>query len=306
MKTKALIGFVTIVIIGLIILCIRSCGDCSCCDTCTCKDTCQCNINKPCNSACTCNGSTAVDSTKMPLNISVYLDLSDRLMRELATEQADRDTAIIMYLAQKVKEQAVKHRIVGSKDHLKVFFYPTPKDSKVNIYAQNLDFDLAQIKDPKEKKERLLNFEQDFRESLTHIYNKAKEEHNWVGSDIWGFFKKSVDNYCIRTGNRNILVILTDGYIYHQDNKQTNGNASTFILPETLSNPNASLMVARSGLDNLAVLILEVNPIDPKQESEMERILLDWLHAMGINKAYVGSTDVPSNTRSIIDNFFGF
>lgn len=65
-------------------------------------------------------------------------------------------------------------------------------------------------------------------------------------------------------------------------------------------------MVARSGLDNLEVLILEVNPIDPKQESDMERILLDWLHAMGINKAYVGSTDVPSNTRSIIDNFFGF
>lgn len=307
MKIKALIGLATaIVAVALLITCIKSCSGCSCCNVCVCADTCRCDTTKTCNPSCTCGGGTVLDSAKMPLNISVYLDLSDRLIQELTPSQAERDTSIIMYLAKKVQDIAVEHKIVGSKEHLKVFFYPAPNDSKVNLCAQQLDMDLAKIKIPKEKKQLLLSFQQDFRESLAQIYASALNAGNWAGSDIWGFFNKPVENYCIREDNRNVLVILTDGYVYHNANKQQDGNAYTYILPQTLADPNSSLMVGRKGLENLEVLILEINPKDPKQEPKMESVLLDWLHAMGVKKAYVGATDIPANTRAIIDGFFGF
>lgn len=76
-----------------------------------------------------------------------------------------------------------------------------------------------------------------------------------------------------------------------------------FFLPQTLSNPNSGLIVSRDGLEELEVLMLEVNPMDPKQQDQMETILHKWFSGMGIQKFYVGETDQPSNTKLIIDKF---
>lgn len=239
-----------------------------------------------------------------PLNLSIYLDLSDRLERDLTPMQAERDSAIIMYLAGKIKERAKQQKIVPCKDRIKVFFYPTPNDKKVAMFSEKLELDLSNTP-VKEKKDKLKKFENEFRESLNSIYSSTMSEKRWVGSDIWGFFNKNVDNYCLRKDSRNVLVILTDGYIYHEDNLRKEGNACSYI-PETLSNPDHELLVNRKGLEDLEVLILEVNPKDPKLGDLMEKILLNWLNGMGVKRSYVGITDVPSNTRLIIDNFLGF
>jgi hypothetical protein len=119
----------------------------------------------------------------------------------------------------------------------------------------------------------------------------------------WGFFKKQVDTYCIREDARNIIVILTDGYLFYAPNKQKDGNNYSYILPQTLSNPNSGLIVSRQGLENLEVLLLEMNPYDPKHQDQMETILQNWFSGMGVQKMYVGETDQPSNTRLIIDKF---
>lgn len=239
-----------------------------------------------------------------PLNISIYLDLSDRLKRDTTRTQAERDSAIIMYLAHKIKERAEQQRILPCKDRIKVFFYPAPSDKKVAMLSEKLELDLSNTP-AKEKRVRLNDFEKDFRESLSQIYNSTMSAKNWPGSDIWGFFNKNVDNYCLRKDSRNVLVILTDGYIYHEDNLRKEGNACSYI-PETLSNPEHELLVNRKGLEDLEVLILEVNPKDPKLGDLMEKILLNWLNGMGVKNSYVGFTDQPSNTRLDIDNFFGF
>jgi hypothetical protein len=51
---------------------------------------------------------------------------------------------------------------------------------------------------PAEKKQMLLDFQERFNTSLTKIYEATMQDKNWIGSDIWGFFKKQVDTYCIR------------------------------------------------------------------------------------------------------------
>ena len=245
---------------------------------------------------------TETVQTNKPLNISIYLDLSDRLEREMVPSQKERDIEIVKYMTEIVKNHAVAQKILPSRDRIKVFFYPTPNDSKIALLSQDLEMDLSRVQ-PAEKKQMLLDFQKKFTTSLTQIYEATLQGKNWIGSDIWGFFKKQVDTYCIREDARNIIVILTDGYLFYAPNKQKDGDNYSYILPQTLSNPNSGLIVSRQGLENLEVLLLEVNPYDPKHQDQMETILQNWFKSMGVQNIYVGETDQPSNTRLIIDKF---
>ena len=245
--------------------------------------------------------STSVNTNK-PLNISIYLDLSDRLVRDMIPSQKDKDIQIVNYMAEILKNHSVAQKILPSRDRIKVFFYPAPNDSKISLLSNDLEMDLSKAQ-PAEKKKILTEFQDKFSTSLTQIYDATLQAKNWIGSDIWGFFKKQVDTYCVREGSRNIIVILTDGYIFHAQNKVKQGDNYSYILPQTLSNPKSGLIVSRDGLEDLEVLMLEVNPVDPKQQDQMEKILQDWFTGMGVMKFYVGETDQPSNTKLIIDKF---
>lgn len=245
---------------------------------------------------------TQTNNTIKPLNISIYLDLSDRLERQMTPSQKDRDIEIVNYMTEILKNHAVAQKILPSKDRIKVFFYPAPNDSKIDLLSRDLEMDLSKAQ-PAEKKKLLLEFQEKFTTSLSKIYDATLVGKNWIGSDIWGFFKKQIDTYCIREDARNIIVILTDGYLFYAPNKLKEGDNYSYILPQTLANPNSGLIVSRKGLDNIEVLMLEINPFDPKHQDHMENILQEWLKGMGIQKMYVGETDQPSNTKLIIDKF---
>ncbi len=165
------------------------------------------------------------------LNVSIYLDLSDRLERPMTPSQAQRDIEIVKYMAAIVKNHAVSQKILPSTDRIKVFFYPSPNDPKISLLSNDLELDLSKAQ-PAEKKKLLTEFEGKFNKSLTQIYNTTLKQKNWVGSDIWGFFKGQVDTYCIKKNARNIIVILTDGYIYDKNNIQKKGNNYSYILPK--------------------------------------------------------------------------
>ena len=246
--------------------------------------------------------STQINSATKPLNISIYLDLSDRLERQMTPSQKDRDIEIVNYMTEILKNHAVSQKILPSKDRIKVFFYPTPNDSKIDLLSKDLEMDLSKAQ-PAEKKQLLLEFQKRFATSLSKIYDATLNGKNWIGSDIWGFFKKQIDTYCIREDARNIIVILTDGYLFYAPNKIKDGDNYSYILPQTLSNPKSGLIVSRQGLDDIEVLMLEINPYDPKQQDKIESVLQNWLKGMGVQKMYVGETDQPSNTKLIIDKF---
>lgn len=253
------------------------------------------------------NKSKAVDVEnveKLPLNISVYLDLSDRLTRDLTPSQMERDTAVINHLIDLFIEDCLKNgKIVKSKNHFQVFFYPAPQNSEIALLARGLNIDLSKSEVGK-KKGLLKNMKAQFQTNLEQIYNDAIQEQKWVGCDIWGFFSnKTVDNLCVREGYRNILVILTDGYLYHAENKVVDGNSYSYVLPQTLELKNSSLIVKRKDLSNLEVLMLEVNPYSPKQHDALIAILEKWFIGMGVEKFVVSETSLPVNTAVYIDNF---
>lgn len=261
---------------------------------------------------CSCNENGKTDNvaavnkpeSPLPLNISVYLDLSDRLTRELTPSQMDRDTAIINHLMDVFIADCIENgKIINSKNHFQIFFYPAPNNSEIATLARGLNVDLAK-NDPREKKNELMKMKSRIQTNLSQIYNDAIKEGKWTGCDIWGFFSnKEVDKLCIRKDYRNILVILTDGYLFHEDNKIKDGNAYSYVLPQTLEIANSSLIAKRNGLTDLEVLMLEVNPYNPKQHDALISVLENWFKDMEIGRFVVSETALPVNTEVYIDSF---
>lgn len=229
--------------------------------------------------------------------------MSDRLTRDLQPNQKERDIAIVNKFVQTFKDACVKDKIIRTKNHMRVIFYPSPNSSEIATLASVLEVDMAKLKG-KEKKKALQEMDKRFTNSLSQIYDETLKAKKWIGSDIWGFFSnKKVDELCMRNGYRNILVVLTDGYLFHANNKVKTGNAYSYVLPQTLQNPKSSLIVKRKGLNNLEVLMLEVNPYDPKAHDKMQSVLENWFKGMGVKRFVVSETDLPSNTATVIENF---
>lgn len=255
-----------------------------------------------------CGGSKKEPETPQPLNISIYLDLSDRLVRsDITPNQTYRDTSIVNYFVDFFRSKTLGPAILKSENKMKVFFYPTPKDTEICTLASGLCVDIGE-KNGVEKRKALDEMKATFQNNLSRIYDETINAQKWVGCDIWDFFSsKKVDNLCVKNGARNILVILTDGYIYAINNRIREGNAYSYILPQTLAVDGSSLIDRRQGElkgKGLEVLMLEVNPYQPSHRDKMVRVLEKWFADMGVEKFVVAETDANlTNTETIIKNF---
>jgi len=257
--------------------------------------------------SCGDNNGKKRGNNQKTLNISVYLDLSDRLTRDITPNQTYRDTAIINYLVDFFREQTLGPAILKSENKMKVFFYPTPNNKEISILAQGLSVDIS-LKKGIEKRKALEDMKNVFQKNLSSIYEQTLTEQKWIGCDIWDFFSnKKVDNLCIKNGARNILVILTDGYLFAEGNKIKENYAYSYILPQTLAIDNSSLIDRRNGDlkgKGLEVLFLEINPYQHSHRDKMEKVLEDWLNNMGVEKFVIAETDANlTNTQAIIKNF---
>ena len=253
-------------------------------------------------------GDGGTKTVRTPLNISVFVDLSDRLVRDMKPNQMYRDTAIIGFLSDYFISQMSGQRVLSSKDNMKIFFYPTPQSSDIATLAQNLSVDMNSFKEIGEKTKAVKSMKQNFQDNLAKIYEKAIEDgnnHKWPGCDIWDFFSsKKVDVQCMRKGYRNILIILTDGYLYDENNKIKEGeHGYSYVLPQTLKDSESFLIDRRKGLEDLEVRILEVNPYNTQEGYKLVPVLENWLKAMGVKEITVAETDLPTNTQTIIKSF---
>jgi len=257
-------------------------------------------------------GSAAPQSGK-PLNISIYLDLSDRLKRNLTPSQKERDLAIVGHIADYFRAQTVGPKILQSKNNIKVFFYPAPNSSDIATLAEDLCIDITKFNGVEKRvvldgdaNQGKPSLKERFNKNLSAIYDKALDAKEFPGCDIWDFFSnKNVDTQCIREGFRNILVVLTDGYLYDEKHKVQRGDSLSWVTASSLRNPKTALIVNRKGLDDLEVRILEVNPTDINHRDHLVSVLENWLKGMGVKKENitVSETGLPINTQTIIDSF---
>ena len=151
------------------------------------------------------------------------------------------------------------------------------------------------------------------------LYHLTIKNKNYPGSDIAGFFEDKVSDF-VDKNRRNILVILTDGYVYHKDNTVKKRYKTSWLTPQLikkfrLNKPNweetyekkgMGFMVKTKGLVRLEVLVLGINAHTNKrlERKVLERYWEDWLKAMGVKKFKLKATDLPANLEDTIERFF--
>lgn len=265
--------------------------------------------------------SVVTDTSKFSknLNISILIDLSDRISPEKypneSMEYSERDLGYIETISKSFETALRKKPIRQTNDQMQVFFEPEPADPQINSLAKNLK---VSFNKNNTSKVTLGKISPVFNENSAKIYNIAVQSKQFVGSDIWKFFKNKVKNYCIKDKHRNILVILTDGYIYHGNTKFMDENKSSYITPILIKNFNLGsdfkqkfgnqklgLIPANSDLENVEVLVLGINPSknNPFEGDIIKLYWEDWLKNMGVKKFQLIESDLPSNLDPVIHKF---
>jgi hypothetical protein len=257
------------------------------------------------------------------LNISILLDLSDRLVQPLEPDQPSRDIEVVSVLIDVFKSRMQSKGAFMSKDKFRVLFNPIPSDPNINNLSKSLNFDLSKL-DNKQKKEVYDNIETDIETSLKEIYKITTQNKDWIGSDVWRFFKNDAKDLCIENdlSYRNVLVILTDGYIYHQQSIERQKNKTSYITGNFLQNEgfrnnpnwkskleseNYGLIVSDDcSLEKLEVIVLEINPSPNHLNDEdiIKGLLTKWFNEMNISNFVIYNTDLPQNTKKRVENFF--
>ncbi len=259
-------------------------------------------------------------SGKENLNISLLLDLSDRIdtvkYHIPAMEQYQRDVSYIQSVANVYVGHMRHKKLRTLNDRIAVYFDPEPHNSEINKISKDLKF---QVNRNNATLEIFDKIEAAYANKPRNIYELALEDGKYVGSDTWGFFRNKVKDYCIESDYRNILIILTDGYIYHEDNKRKDGNQTSYLTPqdirafglnktnwlEKINEKEYGFLPATQELKNLEVLVLGINPDskNPYEEEVIRKYWSDWFDKMKVARYDIKATVLPSNMDKIIKDF---
>ncbi|OCA80334.1 hypothetical protein BBH99_04400 [Chryseobacterium contaminans] len=254
------------------------------------------------------------------INVSILIDLSDRIDPNTnpnpTMEYYQRDTEYIKAIEKGFVNHIKSKRIITYDDQMQVFFNPEPSDPKMNELTKELKVSF--------NKDTPRNYfdsvDKKYSELPLKIYNSAIKDGKYVGSDIWEFFKNKVKDYCIKDDRRNILFILTDGYMYHQNTKfeEKNENSyrtsylttklikannlTTSNFKDTIEKNSYGFVKANENLSNLEVIVLGINPEkgNPFEEAVIKEYWENWLKEMKIKNYQIKSADLPSNLEPII------
>lgn len=258
------------------------------------------------------------------LNISILLDLSDRInpkTHPASPHHYERDIDVVKTVTEYFKKNMEQLTAWNAKGKIRVFFSPAPSNSAINRIAESLSIDCSKL-DNRGRKGVYDTITTLFAQNLREIYMHAIRANIWEGSDIWLFFKNDVKDYCIDKdpNYQNILIIFTDGYIYHKQSVYKKANRYSYLLENNIkqlrkqsnwknkiNSSNFGLIVERNDLRNLEILVLEINAENPRNkidEDILKHLIGKWFKEMNVAHYEIYSSDLPANTRMRINNFF--
>ncbi|SHJ97073.1 hypothetical protein [Pseudozobellia thermophila] len=251
------------------------------------------------------------------LNISVFLDLSDRIT-EAKTIQ--KDTQYLKSISKAFVNHIKTKKLILLQDRIQLYFNPEPANEGINSIAEKLHVEFNRDT-PKSRIQETIRL---YAEEPIKLYGLAqadsKQAKDYPGSDIWRFFKDNVKDYTISTCHRNILVILTDGYMYHKDTQMKQGNQSSYLTPKSLGalrlnnsdykkamqEKGYGFIPANDGLEDLEVLVIGVqssNTANPYAIDIIREYWTNWFEAMGIKKYKIQNADLASSVEKVIVSF---
>ena len=148
---------------------------------------------------------------KQPVNYTVLLDLSDRI---LVPQQLDKDFALIETTFKSFEKQARQNLVISSKDRFSIKIIPQ-KNSPLNV---NHYEDLLQLYlDETEvaiKNKSLVSLSKTLPKILENLKKEAlygSTSNTYFGVDIWAYLHDNGMGLS-KSGYENKIIILTDGY----------------------------------------------------------------------------------------------
>ena len=261
-----------------------------------------------------------VKEKKNNLNVSILLDLSDRIEEPKAIE---KDIAYLASLSKVFTDHVKTKKLIMLEDRMQLFFNPEPTSSGINEIADNLKIQFTR----ETPQARLQETESLYSTEPLKLYTLAREDaggvkKNYPGSDIWRFFKDNVKDYSMDNCHRNILVILTDGYMYYEKTQMTEGNRTSFLTPKSLAQlkliksnwkeemdqKDLGFIPATKDLNDLEVLVIGINSLNddnPYAQDIIEAYWSKWLLEMGVEEKNfkIKNAVIASNMEKVISDF---
>ena len=170
---------------------------------------------------------------RKPVNYTVILDLSDRILSE---HQLEKDQAQIEQLFEKFEAKARRGLILTSKDRFSVKIVPqknSPLD--INYFENMLQLKLNEMS-IKDKNNKMVEFSNSITKTLSELRDKANysdKRNGYFGVDLWAYLNDYGQSLQLE-GYDNTVIILTDGYFDFENRghvlKQKNRYTSTQFL----------------------------------------------------------------------------
>jgi hypothetical protein len=240
------------------------------------------------------------------LNVVIAPDLSNRLS---LANQVNTDQELINHIWGCFRKVALANYAKEEKTKDLLMIDVTDKrqaNSQFESIANSFRFDLSKIGDLGVSP-YLKNREPDFKNNLNKLYKLGFNHQS--GSDIKFFIedfantgKEKISTLSERY--RNVLVILTDGYLETNKTYYTDPAINGGTIPV---HPQNQIPVKSSvNLSNWEVIILEVRE---RKEGKDFDILKDawtkWLNAMGVKRIeFKKHLDASNMTKNFIESFF--
>lgn len=253
-------------------------------------------------------------------NISILVDLSDRISLKKnpnpTMEIYQRDLGYIKTVSEAFTQHLKSKRMRQIDDKMQLFFNPEPENPEINSISKQLRITVDK---DNASKEFLNSINNTYSSKTASIYESAIKDDKYIGSDIWNFFDSKVQDQCIEKDYRNILIILTDGYMFYEGTQIKDGNLSNYLTPQLIKqnglNTNdwqkkfedkkLGFIKIDKDLSNLEVLVLGINPSknNPYEEKVIKEYWSKWLTDMKIKHFEIKNADLPSNMDKIIKDF---
>jgi len=253
-------------------------------------------------------------------NISILIDLSDRISLEKNPNPTmafyQRDLGYIKSVSETFTDHLKSKKLKQINDKMQIFFNPEPQDRQIDSISKNLRI---AVDKNNASKDLLNSISANYAAQTQKIYDSAIKDNNFIGSDIWNFFDTKVTDNCIENNSRNILIILTDGYVFYENTAIKEGKRSTYITPKLIrenglntadwqkkmKDHDYGFIKPDVDLSKLEVLVLGINPDhnNPYEEKVIKAYWTKWLTEMNVEHFEIKNADLPSNMHKIIEDF---
>ena len=279
---------------------------------------------------------TWLPASSTSLNLIVVPDLSKRIIDEVNNpDQIKSDVDLLKHIWATF-ENNTKLKI-NSKDRLIIDVTDEAQaNGQFRTLANNLIFDLSEHKGQSNR----LYFDKiggQFEENINQLYGLAKKQP--IGADYWYYFNRSLSKHIQRTtlfdNYRNVLIILTDGYLEAQNKTKTGIAFYTGNYPsrfQTYNNIKRGLPIEQALNGNidrisdcsqhfpeLEVLVLEIkerkpgskeepsDPGTPRDYDILEYLWKDWFKTLEIKNTndnfFIARNDATQLTKKAITKF---